>query len=117
MAMYLVLAKYSPTGAAGVLADGVASRPAIAAKVTEAAGGKLHAWYSLADGDWHIAMIMERPDTYSSADDAHTMLFATSTGAYEAWRVMRIAEAGAVDEARQAAQAAVQAFRAPGSAS
>ena len=69
MAMYLVLGKYSASGAAGLLADGLASRIPVSEKVLEAGGGKLHHWYALADGDWHIAMIVERPDSYSHAED------------------------------------------------
>lgn len=116
MALYLVLAKFSPTGAAGMLADGVASRPVIAGRVAEAAGGKLHAWYALGDGDWHIAMILEYPESHGAPDFAHTMFFATASGAYDAWRVMRITSAEEVDRAGEAAQAAIAAFQAPGAA-
>lgn len=116
MAMYLILGKYTAAGAAGVLKDGVATRPKISAAVMEAAGGKLHHWWAVADGDWHIAMVVERPDSSGSADDAHTALFGASTGAYEAWRVMRLNTAEEVDQVGRASQAAFAAFRAPGSA-
>ena len=118
MAMYLVLGKYTADGAAGVLKDGVKSRPEVVRKVVEASGGTLHGWYAVADGEWHLAMLIERPDDATgAADDAYVALMGASIGVYEKWKVMRLTSADEVDEAAQRAKTGMADFKAPGTVS
>ena len=118
MAMYLVLGKYTAEGAAGVLKDGAKSRPEVSAKVVAESGGRLHGWYAVADGEWHLAMLVEYPnDERGPADDAYTVLMGASIGIYEKWKVMRLVTADEVDEAAERAKTQMASYQAPGTAS
>ena len=63
MPFYLVQAKYTSAGAKG-LTSNPQDRGEAVAKLAEAVGGKLHAFY-YAFGDYDAVMIVEAPDNVS----------------------------------------------------
>ena len=70
MPFYLVQAKYTSEGTKGLIRN-PHDRGEIVAKLAEAAGGKLHAFY-YAFGDYDAVMIVEAPDNVSAAAAAMT---------------------------------------------
>ena len=56
MAMYMLMAKYSPTAMKGILKTG-SDREAAARAAVEAAGGKLHGFYGRQSGDCRTSQI------------------------------------------------------------
>ena len=60
MAMYLLMAKYSPAALKGIMETG-SDREAAAREAVEAAGGKLLGFYGMLGQEYHLAMIVEAP--------------------------------------------------------
>jgi uncharacterized protein with GYD domain len=116
MAMWLMLGKYTATGAAGVLKDGVVSRPKFTSDLMEAMGGKLHNWLATADGEWHFALVAEMPDdAEATAGNAFISLFGASSGAFEAIKVIPLVQAAEVDQSGERTKAAMAtSYRVPG---
>ena len=61
MHAYMILAKYSSTGAKAVLSEGFVSRQQAAERLMEAAGGGVIAYYAITDGDWDVVNVSEFP--------------------------------------------------------
>jgi len=60
MAMYMLMAKYSPAALLAISETG-SDREAAARKAVEAAGGKLHGFYGMFGQEYGLAMIVETP--------------------------------------------------------
>ena len=62
MAQFMLMGKYSPESIKAILETG-SDREAIARKATEAAGGKLLAFYGMLGQDYDVAIIFEADGT------------------------------------------------------
>lgn len=92
MALYLQLVKFTPAGAAKVLKDGFQARAAEVAKVVQSTGhGTVKGFWYVADGDWHVASLIET-DAKTPAL-VHAQYHQTASGAIEHVRHLRLAEA------------------------
>jgi uncharacterized protein with GYD domain len=60
MAMYMLMAKYSPAALKAIVETG-SDREAAARQAIEAAGGKLHGFYGMFGQDYGLVMIAELP--------------------------------------------------------
>jgi uncharacterized protein with GYD domain len=58
MAMYMLMAKYSPAALKAIVETG-GDREAAARQAVEAAGGKLHGFYGMFGQEYGLAMIVE----------------------------------------------------------
>jgi uncharacterized protein with GYD domain len=58
MAMYMLMAKYSPAALKAIVESG-SDREAAARQAVEAAGGKLHGFYGMFGQEYGLAMIVE----------------------------------------------------------
>jgi uncharacterized protein with GYD domain len=96
MALYLQLVKFTPTGAAAVLSDGFDSRAEEVARVVESTShGKIRGFWYVADGDWHVASIIETDANPSEL--VRGQFHQTSSGAVEAVRTLRLVEGADVE--------------------
>lgn len=66
MAFYSFTASYTAAGTQGLMKDGGTKRQQLVAKMTEQAGGKLHAMY-FAFGEFDVLGIVEFPDPAAAA--------------------------------------------------
>jgi uncharacterized protein with GYD domain len=60
MAMYMLMAKYSPAALKAVI-ESDSDREAAARQAIEAAGGKLHGFYGMFGQDYGLVLIIEAP--------------------------------------------------------
>jgi uncharacterized protein with GYD domain len=60
MAMYMLMAKYSPAALKAIVETG-SDREAAARQAVEAVGGKLHGFYGMFGQEYGLAMIVEVP--------------------------------------------------------
>ena len=63
MAMYMLMAKYSPAALKAIVESG-SDREAAARQAVEAAGGKLHGFYGMFGQEYGLAMIVEAPGVW-----------------------------------------------------
>jgi uncharacterized protein with GYD domain len=110
MAMYLHLAKYTSEGMRAALAAGLSTRRAAYEAMVTAAGGTVHRWDLVADGDWDLAILDEFPDTFDHADSARFTAALRAGGALAELRTWRLAT---VDAFEQASTAGERAYRPP----
>jgi uncharacterized protein with GYD domain len=84
MAMYMLMAKYSPSALKGILETG-ADREAAARQAIEAAGGKLHGFYGMFGQDYSLAMIVESP---GHAEYLGAIVPAIVSGTFESYKTI-----------------------------
>jgi uncharacterized protein with GYD domain len=82
MAMYMLLAKYSPAAMKSIVETG-SDREAAARAAVEAAGGKLHGFYGMLGQEYGLAMIVEAP---GHAEYIGALVPAFSSGTFESWK-------------------------------
>ena len=82
MALYLMMAKFSPEGAKGVQKEGFVSRRENAEKAVGVAGGKVLGYYACGDAEWDLVNLFESPDEWGAAGAAKTIATLTGTGAF-----------------------------------
>lgn len=108
MGLYLQLAEYNAEGAAAVIADGLATRREAVSAMVRAVGGSVVGYYGVANGDWHVAAIVEFPDTLSNADLGRIELMQTATGRVRRMTLLPLVSPEAFDAASRAAEQAYQ---------
>jgi uncharacterized protein with GYD domain len=84
MAMYMLMAKYSPAALKGIMETG-SDREAAARQAIEAAGGKLHGFYGMFGQDYGLAMIVEAP---GHAEYIGAISPAISSGTFESYKTI-----------------------------
>jgi uncharacterized protein with GYD domain len=82
VAMYMLMAKYSPAAMKGIVETG-SDREAAARAAVEAAGGKLHGFYGMLGQEYGLAMIVEAP---GHAEYIGALVPAISSGTFESWK-------------------------------
>ena len=82
MAMYMLMAKYSPAALKGIV-EGGSDREAAARAAVEAAGGKLHGFYGMLGQEYGLAMIIEAP---GHAEYIGGLIPAIASGTLESWK-------------------------------
>ena len=82
MAMYMLMAKYSPAALKGIVETG-SDREAAARAAVEAAGGKLLGFYGMFGQEYGLAMIVEAP---GHAEYIGALVPAISSGTFESWK-------------------------------
>lgn len=99
MTRYLLLATYSPAGAAGVNSQGMVSRRTSVTAGVEAIGGAVVSMDVVLGGSWDFAIITDMP----SAAAAKAMLMTThASGGFEAVAVHELVPVEDFDSARTA---------------
>jgi uncharacterized protein with GYD domain len=84
MALYMLMAKYSPAALKGILETG-SDREAAARQAIEAAGGKLHGFYGMFGQEYGLAMIAEMP---GHAEYIGAIAPAISSGTFESYKTI-----------------------------
>src|SRR5271169_5141872 len=84
MAMYMLMAKYSPAALKGILETG-SDREAAARQAIEAAGGKLHGFYGMFGQEYGLALIVEAP---GHAEYIGAIAPAISSGTFESFKTI-----------------------------
>ncbi len=96
MALYMQLVKFTPKGAQALLEHGFNARRDEVARILEENGlGTLREFWYVADGDWHVASVVENDNAH--AFGAHSQLQQAATGTVENVRTMRIAEGADIE--------------------
>ena len=97
MALYLQLVKFSPKGAQALLEQGFKARRDEVSRIFDESGlGTVKAFWFIADGDWHVASVVEQNDA-SHTFGAESQLRQAATGTIESVRVMRITEGAGIE--------------------
>ncbi len=84
MAMYMLMAKYSPAALKAIMESG-SDREAAARQAIETAGGKLHGFYGMFGQEYGLAMIVEAP---SHAEYIGAVAPAISSGTFESYKTI-----------------------------
>jgi uncharacterized protein with GYD domain len=84
MAMYMLMAKYSPAALKAIMESG-SDREAAARQAIEAAGGKLHGFYGMFGQEYGLAMIVEAP---GHAEYIGAVAPAISSGTFESYKTV-----------------------------
>jgi uncharacterized protein with GYD domain len=84
MAMYMLMAKYSPAAMKGIVETG-SDREAAARAAVEAAGGKLHGFHGMLGQEYGMAMIVEAP---GHAEYIGALIPAITSGTLESWKTI-----------------------------
>ena len=84
MALYMLMAKYTPE-AIKTIVEGDTDRAAASQAVCEAAGGKMLGFYGLIGQEYHVAIIAEMPGV---SEYMGTLLTATMGGAIEDFKTI-----------------------------
>jgi len=91
--------KYSVEGAAGVLANGFASRKATLATVAASLGGSQDGYWVVSDARWDFMFLWEVPDAALPTMRA-LLLSAQTTGGYDGSEIFYLLDPDVVDAAR-----------------
>lgn len=111
MPQYMIIAKYSTTGAAGAVKDGFAKRQQAGNELAESVGGKMVSWCWLRSPNWDLAAVIDVPD----GDTAVAInLVGRPTGAFEAFEMMEVLDSTQMD--RIAGTLSRARYQPPGSA-
>lgn len=100
MALMLQLVKYTSEGAKGTLGSGFKTRSDAAVTMLSSIGAELKGYWFVGDGEWHIAALIEAPDSFTAAELTRTGFQLAASGAVEKVRVMMLAEPADVDAAQ-----------------
>jgi uncharacterized protein with GYD domain len=84
MAMYMLMAKYTPAALKAIMETG-SDREAVARQAVEAAGGKLHGFYGMFGQEYGLAMIVEAP---SHAEYIGAVAPAIASGTFESYKTI-----------------------------
>jgi len=110
MAMYMLMAKYSPAALKGIV-ETSSDREAAARAAVEAAGGKLHGFYGMLGQKYGLAMIVEAP---GHAEYIGALLPAISSGTFESWRSIPLYSWADMTKALKIAKKVQTVYKPPG---
>jgi uncharacterized protein with GYD domain len=111
MAMYMLMAKYSPAALKGIIETG-SDREAAAREAVEAAGGKLLGFYGMFGQEYNLAMIVEAP---SHAHYLGAVATPIAAGVFETYKTIPLYSAADVREAIPIARKVRTVYRPPNS--
>jgi len=84
MALYMLMAKYTPAALKAIVETG-SDREAAARQAIEAAGGKLHGFYGMFGQEYGVAIIIEAP---GHAEYLGAVAPAISSGIFESYKTI-----------------------------
>lgn len=98
MALFLQMVKYTPDGAQSILEGGFENRiNNVARAAIESVGGTLKGSWPVAEGDWHWVNLVEVPDEWMNSGAARSGFQLYASGMVADARILRLADAAAVD--------------------
>jgi uncharacterized protein with GYD domain len=110
MAMYMLMAKYSPAALKAIMESG-SDREAAARQAIETAGGKLHGFYGMFGQEYGLAMIVEAP---SHAEYIGAVAPAISSGTFESWKTIPLYSWAEMSKAQVIAKKVRAVYKPPG---
>jgi len=110
MAMYMLMAKYSPTALKAIL-ESESDREAVARQAVEAAGGKLHGFYGMFGQDYGVVLIIEAP---GHAEYIGGISTAIGSGVFESWKTIPLFTWGDVAKSKSIAKKVRSVYKTPG---
>ena len=110
MAMYMLMAKYSPSALKAIVESG-SDREAAARQAVEAAGGKLHGFYGMFGQEYGLAMIVE---TAGHAEYLGAVVPAIVSGTFESYKTIPLFTWADVQKALPIAKKVRAVYRPPG---
>ncbi len=110
MAMYMLMAKYSPTALKAIIETG-SDRETVARQAIEAAGGKLHGFYGMFGQEYGLAMIVEAP---SHAEYIGAISPAIASGVFESYKTIPLYTWADVSKSLPVAKKVRSIYRPPG---
>jgi uncharacterized protein with GYD domain len=111
VAMYMLMAKYSPTALKAILETG-SDREAAARQAIEAGGGKLHGFYGMFGQEYGLVMIVE---TAGHAEYLGGIMPAIVSGTFESYKTVPLFTWTDVKNALPIAKKVRAVYRPPGS--
>ncbi len=109
MAMYMLLAKYSPAALKGII-ENESNRETVARQTVEAAGGKLHGFYGMFGQEYGLALIIEAP---SHAEYMGAIIPAIAAGTFESYKTVPLYTATDVTKAIAVSKKVEQVYKPP----
>ena len=110
MALYMLMAKYSPAALKAIIETG-SDREAAARGAVEAAGGKLLGFYGMFGQEYGLSMIVEAP---GHAEYIGAVSAAISSGIFEAYKTIPLYTWADIAKAMPIAKKVRTVYRAPG---
>jgi uncharacterized protein with GYD domain len=110
MAMYMLMAKYSPAALKAIVESG-SDREAAARQAVEAAGGKLHGFYGMFGQEYGLAMIVEAA---GHAEYLGGVMPAIVSGTFESYKSIPLFTWADVKKALPIAQKVRAVYKPPG---
>ena len=110
MALYMLMAKYSPAALKGIIETG-SDREAAAREAIEAAGGKLLGFYGMFGQEYGLAMIVEAP---GHAEYLGAVAPAVSGGVFESYKTIPLYTWADVTKAIPISRKVRSVYRPPG---
>ena len=110
MAMYMLMAKYSPAALKAILETG-SDREAAARQAVEAAGGKLHGFYGMFGQEYGMVLIVE---TAGHAEYMGGIMPAILSGTFESYKTIPLYTWEDVKKALPIAKKVRAAYKPPG---
>jgi len=111
MALFLQLATYSAQGSQAIAQDGFVARRSAIQEMLSSAGGSVVGYYAVTNGDWHVAAIVELPDSATHADLGRIEVMQIATGGVERLSLLPLASPEDFDSASRLAE---EAYQSPG---
>jgi uncharacterized protein with GYD domain len=110
MAMYMLMAKYSPAALKAIVDTGSDREPAARAAI-EAAGGKLHGFYGMFGQEYGLLMIIEAP---GHAEYIGGLVPAIASGTLESWKTVPLYTSADMSKALKVAKKVQAVYKPPG---
>jgi len=110
MALYMLMAKYSPAALKAIVETG-SDREAAARQAIEAAGGKLHGFYGMFGQEYGIAIIIEAP---GHAEYLGGVAPAISSGIFESYKTIPLYTWADIKKALPIAKKVREVYKPPG---
>lgn len=109
MALFMLMAKYSPEAMKSILETG-SDREAAAKEAIEAAGGKMLGFYGMFGQDYNVAIVMDMP---GNAEYIGAIAPAVASGTLATWKSIPLYRAADVVRASEVARKVAKSYRAP----
>jgi uncharacterized protein with GYD domain len=109
MAMYMLMAKYSPAAIKGIMETG-SDREAAAREAIETAGGRLLGFYGMVGQEYNLAMIVETP---GYAEYLGALAPAITGGVFESYKTIPLFSNADVQKAIPIAKKVRAVYRPP----
>jgi len=109
MAMYLLMAKYSPAALKGIIETG-SDREAAAREAVEAAGGKLIGFYGMFGQEYNLAMLVEAP---GHAEYIGALAPAITSGVFDSYKTIPLYSGDDIKKAVPIAKKVREVYRPP----